>query len=207
MSRCFLVRHGETAWNLEGRAQGHADTPLNDNGQRQMKLLATRLETTRFAAAYSSDLSRCLDGARLLLEGSGTSLSVAPELRELSYGALEGMTYGEVQLEDPSLYAQLMEGDIAFAPPGGESVESLMRRVKMLGERLVKDHSGGEAILVVAHSGSIRALLLTLLELPVKAFWRFQLGTGSLSIVNLFPEGATLELWNDTCHLEYQDDE
>ena len=202
-----MVRHGETAWNLEGRAQGHSDPPLNETGRRQMGLLAIRLATTRFAAAYSSDLSRCLGGARLLLKHKGTSLTVAPELRELSYGALEGMTYGEVQSENPSLYAQLMAAHVTFAPPGGESVESLMRRIRVLRDRLVQSHTGGEKILVVAHGGSIRALLLTLLELPVEVFWRFQLATGSLSIVNVFADGATLDLWNDTSHLEQPYDE
>ena len=202
-----MVRHGETAWNLEGRAQGHSDPPLNETGRRQMEHLATRLETVRFAAAYSSDLARCLDGAKLLLKHKRTSLSIVPELRELSYGALEGMTYGEVQSKNPSLYSQLMAGHVAFAPPGGETVESLMRRVKALRERLVEAHCEEERILVVAHGGSIRALLLTLLELPMRAFWRFQLATGSLSIVNVFADVATLDLWNDTSHLGQPNDE
>ncbi len=206
MSSWFLVRHGETAWNIEGRAQGHVDTPLNEVGRHQAELAAARLAGVPFAAAYSSDLPRALEAARLLIKGRGTHLCAAPELRELSYGEWEGVSYGEVQARYPALYAELMSGDAAFAPPGGESVEDLVHRVGALQERLRRPHRDGENVLVVGHGGSLRALLVSVLELSVTSFWRFKLDLGSLSIVTLSPRGATLDLWNDTTHLEHTDD-
>ena len=202
MNSWFLVRHGETAWNDEGRAQGHVDTPLNVVGRRQAKLAAARLAGVSFAAAYSSDLPRALEAARLLVKGRSTHLCASPDLRELSYGEWEGVTYEEVQARFPILYAELMSGDVAFAPPGGESVEDLVHRVGALHERLRRTHCEGENVLVVGHGGSLRALLISVLELPVTSFWRFRLDLGSLSIVTLSQEGATLDLWNDTGFLE-----
>ena len=206
MSSLYLVRHGETTWNIEGRAQGHVDTPLNEVGRRQAELAATRLAGVPFAAAYSSDLPRALEAARLLIKERSTHLCAAADLRELSYGEWEGVTYGEVQARYPALYAELMSGDVTFAPPDGESVEDLVHRVGALQERLRRTHREGENVLVVGHGGSLRALLVSVLELPVTSFWRFKLDLGSLSIVTLSREGATLDLWNDTGHLEHADD-
>ena len=202
MSSWFLVRHGETAWNVEGRAQGHVDTPLSEVGRRQAELAAARLAGVPFAAAYSSDLPRALEAARLILNGRSTHLCAAPDLRELSYGEWEGVTYREVQERYPAPYVELMSGDVTFAPPGGESVEDLVHRVAALQGRLRKTHCDGENVLVVGHGGSLRALLVTVLDLPVTSFWRFKLDLGSLSIVTLTREGATLDLWNDTGFLE-----
>jgi broad specificity phosphatase PhoE len=195
------VRHGETEWNLVGRVQGHSDTPLNETGRSQIRRLASRLATTEFAAAYSSDLSRCLEGARILLEGHETPLTLAPELRELSYGVLEGRTYGEIQSDSPSLYGKIMAGDVTFAPPEGESVEDLTRRVTELMDRLLEAHQEDDKVLVVAHGGTIRAILVSLLGLPLGLFWRFRIANSSLSIVSHYQDGATLDLWNDTGHL------
>lgn len=206
MGRLFLVRHGETTWNVEGRAQGHSDTPLSEKGRHQVERVAARLAPVPFAAAYSSDLSRALETAQGLMKGRSTQVHAEPDLRELSYGEWEGMTYQEVQARYPSLYAQLMSSDVTFAPPGGESVAGLVQRVQALQERLRSTHRDGENTLVVGHGGSLRALLVSLLELPVDSFWRFQLDSGSLSIVGLHQEGTTLDLLNDIGHLEEGND-
>lgn len=205
MGRWFLVRHAQTEWNAEGRAQGHSEVGLSGAGQRQAQQVALRLASVPLAAAYSSDLSQALTTAKYGLQGRGVPLRAAPELRELAYGVWEGMTYREIQAQYPDLYAQLLTAGTAFAPPGGESVQHLVRRVDSLVSRVSAAHAGDEEnILVVGHGGSLRALIVVLLGLPVSAFWRFQVFPASLSIVSLYPDGATLDLWNDTSHLEAQ---
>jgi len=203
MSRWYLVRHAPTDWNVEARVQGHSDVKLNEAGRRQAVLLARRLAGIPFVVACSSDLSRTMETAEAILRGRCVPMHATPELRELSYGCWEGMTYREIQARDPVLYGQLLTGDVTFAPPRGESVEALARRVGALTRRLNEDHPGDAGnVLVVGHGGSLRALVLSLLGLPVSAFWRFQIASASLSIVSLYPQGATLDLWNDTSHLE-----
>jgi len=203
MPKWFLVRHGETEWNVEGRAQGSSDTELSEVGLYQAERLSARLAHTSFAAIYYSDLSRAMQTAQMIHERSNAPLLTTPELRELSYGVWEGMTYGEVQARYPALYAQLMKGDVKFTPPGGESVKDLLGRVKLLAQRLGATHPNEENILIVGHGGSIRGLLIVLLDLPAQAFWRFRLAPGSISIISItYPERATLDIWNDTTHLE-----
>ena len=90
MGRFLIVRHGETAWNAEGRIQGHSDTPLSEHGIRQARAAASRLADPVIDAAYSSDLVRASETARMLLEGRDTPLVRTAELRERYYGSLKG---------------------------------------------------------------------------------------------------------------------
>jgi broad specificity phosphatase PhoE len=209
VARLFLVRHGQTAWNLEGRVQGHTDIPLNELGRSQIKRLSVKLESVSFALAFSSDLSRCSEAARTLLGERDAPLSVLPELREQDYGEWEGLTYKQIEDRYPSLFDRLMTGDSTFAPPNGESVDDMVRRVGGVREKLSRaaddaDEAGGD-VLVVGHSGSLRALIVALLDLPAGSFWRFQLDQTGLSVVSLYPENATLDLWNDISHLRDAD--
>ena len=178
MTQWFLVRHGETLWNRKGRFQGYTDTRLNKVGRWQAKRLAARLGSIPFAAAYSSDLSRAVETAEAILQGRSIPLHITPELRELSFGQWEGLTHQESEAGSPTLYAQLMTGDAAVAPPGGESLEVLIRRVGILQGHLSQAHLNEENILMVAHGGSLRALLVNLLHLPLNVFWQFQLASG-----------------------------
>jgi probable phosphoglycerate mutase len=208
MARWFLVRHGETDWNVECRAQGQSDTPLNDLGLSQVERLAARLAPVPFAAAYASDLKRVTDTAKAILDGRSLLLQKIPELREKSYGEWEGMTYKDVEIKYPDLFKRLFEDDFSFAPPGGESDSELFTRIKAVVNRLKAVHTGDESVLVVGHGGSLRAFVLCLLGLPLEYMWRFRLVNASVSTVSVFTDGvgATLDLWNDISHLEIRNE-
>jgi len=194
----YLVRHGETAWNRDGRIHGHADVGLNDRGRRQMCTLAKRLAGCGFAAAYASDLSRAVGSAHVLVAGSGVPVETDSDLREFSYGEWEGLTAEEAEARNPEDYARRMALDVnAFAAPGGENTGQLLHRVRRFYERAAERHGPSENVLVVAHGGSIRALLVCLLGLPDDRFWRFRVNCGSLSVVSNHPGGRVLELWNE----------
>ena len=201
MARWFLVRHGETVWNAEGRVQGHLDSSLTDAGLENARRMAARLTSVGFAAAYASDLGRAQETLSIMLNGRSLPTQTLSELREKSYGSWEGSTFQEIQERYPEQYDRLFQDDVEFAPPGGESDEDLARRIDGLAERLRLAHPGDEDILLLAHGGSLRALLVSLLELPVRSLWHFRLDNSSLSIVGTSSNGATVHLWNDTSHL------
>ena len=202
MGSWYLVRHGETDWNRTGVIQGHADVPLNDNGRKQIKLLAKRLEGVSFSAAYSSDLIRTSESAGIIVDGREVSVVADPDLREFYYGEWEGLAVKEIEAQFPTAYAQLMgaEGS-SFVAPGGESSAQVLDRVRRFCAVIEERHSVAEDILVVAHGGSIRALLACLLDLPDDSLWKFQLAGASLSVIRNHTRGRVLELWNDTSHL------
>jgi broad specificity phosphatase PhoE len=196
--RWYLVRHGETAWRREGRIHGHTDAGLNDHGRSQMRSLAARLAGCRFAAAYASDLGRAVESARIILKGRGYAVETDPDLREFSYGAWEGLTAEEAEARDTQDYVHRMaRSSDAFAAPGGENTRQMLDRVRRFYQRVVAGHGPSENVLVVAHGGSIRALLVCLLEIPDDMFWRFKVDCGSLSVVSNHPDGRVLELWNE----------
>ncbi len=204
MAKWFLVRHGSTAWNKEGRAQGQTDTPLDDAGHQQAQRIAVRLESISFDAAYSSDLSRVTQTAAPIMKGRSISLQPVVELREKQYGEWEGKTFKEVEAEYPDYFKRLFDEDITFAPPGGESDQDVFNRVGTAVERLKDAHTGDENILVTAHGGSLRALITNFLDLSATHMWRFRLDNAGLSIVTTYPDGGvTLDLLNDTNHLEH----
>ena len=205
MGRWRLVRHGRTSWNQQKRVQGHSDPPLDSLGRLQAERLAMKLRPASFGAAYASDLRRAAQTAEAVLHGRQLALVPAPELRELSYGKWEGLAYTEVLSRYPSEYAHYMARSLDFAAPGGESLRQLLARVDAFKERVVSAYPD-EDLLVVGHSGSLNALVVSLLELPPEAIWRFRVDPTSISVVSLHNPGVTLETWNDTSHLEGLDD-
>jgi broad specificity phosphatase PhoE len=200
MTRWLLVRHGETEWNRTDRAQGQSDVPLNNAGRNQARSLARALAATPFDAAYASDLSRAAETANLLLSGrDGPSPSLAPDLRELSFGRWEGFTYAEAEKDNPALFAKMLNRDPDFCPPGGERTQDLIARAQSFVDRVRAAQPEG-VVLIVGHGGSLRALITILLRVPPDSFRQFTLDPASLSIMDVRQFASTLMLLNDTSH-------
>ena len=205
MSKYFLVRHGATEWNAQGRIQGQSDPSLNASGKRQARRLGMRLASVPFAEARCSDLRRCSETAAAILLGrNDVRLQEMPELREKNFGAWEGLTFREVEAGYPNLYRNwLTAADPSFAPPGGESDLQLYSRADTVVDRLRETRTGsGGNLLVVTHGGTLRALIARLLGLPAQKMWKFRFANTGLSVVNVFEDGsAVVDLLNDTSHL------
>jgi broad specificity phosphatase PhoE len=146
MAELILVRHGETDWNRDGRYQGHADPPLNEAGREQARELARTLADLEFAAAYSSDLRRAAETARIILSGRDVELIEDPGLREIDVGSWSGLTRADVELRFPGAD----EHD-------GETRDEHLERVRAAVESIAHRHQG-QRVLIVSHGGSIRTL-------------------------------------------------
>ena len=151
MTTLIFVRHGETDWNAQHRWQGHSDTQLNDVGREQAHRLAEELETVD--AVYSSDLARARETAEILAGRLSLEVRLDPRLRERGFGAWEGMTMNEIESSFPEEQARWRAGNAAGV--GEESFEAFATRVGSFIEEVSRRHDG-EAILVVAHGGTIR---------------------------------------------------
>lgn len=201
MAKWFLVRHGETTWNAEGRVQGHLDSPLTEAGRADAERMAGRLSSVSFDSVYASDLGRAQATLAAITNGRTLPVQALHGLREKSYGTWEGVTFEEIRERHPEEFERLFMDDVEFAPPGGESDYDLVRRIGDLVEQLKLTHSDDQDILLVGHGGSLRAVLVNLLDFPVRSLWHFRLDNGSLSILGASSNGATVQLWNDTSHL------
>lgn len=195
-----MVRHGDTEFNSARRFQGHSDIELSVAGYRQAERLRDRLAAEKIDIIYSSDLKRALATAGVISSKHKASIITCPELREINYGKLEGLTFEEIS----RLYPKVADWCVNWSPqlrfPGGESFDELKERVSRFPSRL-KKHTLEQTMLIVAHGGPLRLLLCYLLELDLWHWRQFQLNVGSLSIVEMYPEIAVISLLNDTSHL------
>ena len=206
--RLWLLRHGETAWNSEGRYLGHSNIALSDAGREQARCQARFLQGRSIAGIYSSDLQRAQETAIAIAEQGGYAPpQVMRDWRELSFGAWEGLRYEQI-IEQFVGQTDFFSTPFHAAPPEGESLGQLAERVHRAWSALCQDIRQGSAqehagdIVLVSHGGPLRVLLCQLLGVAVERQWQFRLQTGSISAVDLyFPAhqmepAATLALLN-----------
>lgn len=158
-TRVVLVRHGRTAWNARGIWQGWQDVPLDDVGRAEARALAAALRDVPFDAAYTSPLARARETAAAVLADRRLVPLALDGLRELSYGALEGLEPAARRARWAELEARWAADPWAVTFPGGESLDALAARAAAAWERIVAAHPG-ETVLVVGHGHLNRVLLL-----------------------------------------------
>jgi ribonuclease H / adenosylcobalamin/alpha-ribazole phosphatase len=195
-TRFLLLRHGQTELSGERRYSGRGDVPLTETGQQQAKAAAARLNQMDFAAVVSSPLTRTTQTAAAI----GRPVEVLDGLVETDFGAWERLTFLEASARDPELHGRWL-GDPAVAPPGGESFDSVLTRVRETRDDLVRRYAG-ETIVVVSHVTPIKSLLRLGLDVGPSLLFRLHLDLASLSVVEWYPDGnASVRLVNDTSHL------
>ncbi len=188
----YLVRHGQTAWNEDGRIQGQTDTALSEAGKLEAEELARWLDRQTFDAVVSSDLTRARATAAILVPD--TEVQTLPELRELHFGQWEGRTLAEVRAEDREHWTLWMRNPFEHAPPGGETLLQLADRIDRVLEAI---HAfEGDRVLLVTHQTPIQMILCRLLDLNPRNYWKLVVGTGSLTVVHLYGDVAALNLFN-----------
>lgn len=201
MIRLYLVRHGETTANLEGIIQGHLDAPLTELGVKQAHAVAKRLANEKFAAAYASDSGRAAATAEIVAAGHSLPVETTSLLREAHFGQAQGWTAAEFAEQFPDEYARWRSDSSTYRAPGGETVESMVSRCGEFIRQLEDKHGEGEHALVVAHNGSVKALIIAALGLPIRMFSRLHSANASLSVLDI-GQRPSLWMFNDTCHLD-----
>jgi len=199
----LLIRHGQTDWNIARRFQGHSNVPLNEFGRKQAAALADRLSAQQVDALYSSDLERAIETAKMIVHLSGCKPDLHSDLRlrEINFGDWEGLSYNEIKEKYPEALL-VRENDVyKNAPPNGETLEQLTMRVQSMLDELYLKHKD-QTVIIVAHGGVLQILLCCALKLNPTMYWQFHLSTASISEIALYPDGAILNMMNDTSHLE-----
>ncbi|MBI4523293.1 MAG: histidine phosphatase family protein [Deltaproteobacteria bacterium] len=197
----IVVRHGQTTWNIEKRWQGHFDSPLTPQGERQAHLLAARLKHRRFSALYSSDLGRAYQTARIISDATGHSVVADARLRERNLGIFQALTDEEIRTAYPEEYERHRLRDPDYIVPGGESLRQQVERNISFLDQLAKNHSG-QCIVVVTHGGVLNGLFRHALFIPLEAPRRFGFPNSSLNIFTYGDGEWMLQTWGDTSHLD-----
>ncbi len=195
-----VVRHGETAWNVEGRIQGHTDIDLNRLGEAQAAAVGRRLASERFDAVYSSDLARAYRTALPAVAGPERTIVKDQDLRERHLGVLQGLTRAQAMIDHPAAWEAFKSRDPSLALQGGESLGDFSRRVTGFIDRVLRHHSGGR-VLVVTHGGVLDVVYRHALGMPLSAPRDFPLFNAALNIVCRDVRGWRIESWGDVSHL------
>ena len=187
----FLLRHGETVWNLDRRIQGQLDAPLTRLGTEQAwamgQTLRELLGGERPRTLQVSTLGRCRQSAALVCEAAGMAFSEAeflPELMELHYGVWQGLRKPDLRRQQPELWARREADRWRFAPEGGESYMGASRRI---GDWLERAQRLEGVVVAVLHGGTsllARGLYARLdpaeivrQDFPQNAFYRLSQGS------------------------------
>ena len=203
MTRLYLVRHGCSVWNKEGRIQGQADPPLDVIGREQARRLAGRLGDETLVAVYTSPLQRARETADII--GRALDVVVVPDerLQEYDVGDISGLTWDQVAEQYPEVMRRWAEDrgglDIPLRMANEEGSGPFRSRVVAAFSDILTRHAG-DSVGVVAHGGTLGTYLNHLIKLPT---WNspFRFDNASLSIVEVNGARPRIVLLNDICHL------
>ena len=178
-------------WNVEKRLQGWLDSPLTESGLSSAGLLAERLKDIEFDKIYASDQKRAVETAKILRGDRNTEIISLEDLRELGFGKWEGMTLQEIQSAYPEEYNTYKQSPDRYQSVGGENLEMLFQRIGRAIDNITSgDHSD---VLVVSHGVAIRAIISTIMKLPIERFGEIPVYPGtSLTIIE--GEGRDLKI-------------
>jgi broad specificity phosphatase PhoE len=178
----YLFRHGEVVLAQTRRFIGHLDVPLSPQGERQSIAQSARLAAVKLGAVFTSDLIRARRTGEIIGGPHGLTPTVVPELREMAMGRWEGLTAAEIQRGEPEKFAEWMSNVGEFPFPDGESVPDLEARAWPAFESIVDAHAG-QAIAIVAHGGTNRALICRALGLSVRRLLAVGQDYGALTVL------------------------
>ena len=205
ITRILAIRHGETAWNVGGRLQGHLDISLNETGRLQAGRLAQALAGRETPdVIYSSDLSRARDTAQALVDAIGAPLQLSTGLRERCFGDFQGMTFEQVTQSAPEAAERWRRRVPDWAPPGegGESLLAFRERVTQTVLGLAAENIGKQ-IAVVTHGGVLDVLYRAAARLVLQDARTWQLTNTAVNRLLWSPDGGlSLVGWADVSHLE-----
>lgn len=201
-TRLILIRHGETQANREMRYIGSRDDALTERGQEQARLLAEALATLPISAVYSSPLQRARYTAQPIADRLHLEVQISEALRESDFGQWEGLSREEVlaQSSQDAAHLHTWERDTSVAPPGGESLEAMHRRVQEFAIQLTRQHPD-QTVVLVSHVGPVKALLCAALGAPVITSFHIFLDPATISVVDWHDTHSVVRLVNSHAHL------
>ncbi|HEY7320243.1 MAG TPA: histidine phosphatase family protein [Candidatus Binatia bacterium] len=155
----FLVRHGATDWNLQGRCQGATDLDLNEIGIRQAKQIAAALKNEAIHGIYSSNLKRARQTAQFFSLHHQLPVQIETDVRELDHGELEGLTFAEIKETYPQFIQWWRTEPAEIRVPGGERLADVARRAWNGLNRIAQRHVAEEAVVIVSHNFPILGII------------------------------------------------
>ena len=178
-TQLYLIRHGQTDWNLRAALQGRTDIPLNETGRRQALEAKERLASVKFDGVYSSPLQRAMETACLVSGWPAEKICADQRLIEIAFGPYEGK---DTHTLGPA-FAPFFADPAAYCPPeGGESLQSVLERTAVFLDFAARKHAG-QTLLVAGHGAALHAMLTAALANPLDKFWAVSLDNCRVAVL------------------------
>lgn len=184
--KLFLIRHGQTDWNLKGKIQGSCDIELNDTGINQAKELSKKIleEGYKFSKIYSSLQRRAVKTAEILSHAINLDYIVIKGLEEMNLGKWEGLSWKEVQEKYPIEYGKWYVNRRYTKTPKGESYQDLLERILPAIHKIINENC--EDVVIVTHSAVIMSIQCYITNTPFEEIMKFK--TNNTSIIEIDSE-------------------
>lgn len=200
MRRLFLIRHAQSELNQKGIFQGKLDSDLTPLGFVQARLLASSLMREEIHLVISSPQRRAYKTAQTVSDVLDVPLIVDENIREMSFGELEGKEFLKVAQEYGDKIKLWLKNPIENPLPTQEPMKDFECRIRNFLESLRELKE--ENIAIVAHGGSLQAFLCIVLDLGIENMWRVHMDNTGVSLLEYANGKFALAYLNRTCHLE-----
>lgn len=202
--RLYIMRHGETEWNVRRLYQGHSDIPLNENGVALAEITGRGLRDIPFDLAFTSPLRRARQTAEIVLRGRDVPLAEEPKLIEIAFGVYEGCTALPTERDphpDPNLLNFIRDPEHYVAPEGGESIPGLCMRMSAYLNSLIRRRDLQDKTILLSTHGAAICAMLNAIDPPEGFFWRGGVPYNcSYAIVDVIDGEPELVAENQICY-------
>ncbi len=195
-----IVRHGETTWNVEKRIQGHSNSKLTENGLLQAELVGNALAKRQFNVLISSDLERAAETAKIINKTLLLPHEYNPNLRERSFGIMEGKTFSEIKQQLPEEYEAYKKRQTNHIIPEGESIEQLFKRVTNEIENISRKYHN-QKVLIVSHGLVLEMMMYKTFSIELGKPRVFSINNSSISSFYIDGNSWFLKEWGVIEHL------
>lgn len=199
MTKLFLLRHGESEWNVLKRVQGQSNPELTDRGLRQAKRAAKRLKDENIDVIYSSDLKRACNTAKTIGKELNIKVDELCGIREMHFGTWEGLDLATIERDHHDHYKSWRTEPHNIEFDNGESLLTVQERALKDVRNLVAKNEN-KNILLVSHGTAIKTIILGLLDIDISKYSKMSIGNVGLSIIEFREFSEVLTLLNDTSH-------
>lgn len=197
----YIVRHGQTNWNILGKTQGHGNSDLTESGESQARELADSMINYPIDHIYSSDLGRAVKTAQIIGEKINIEVEKTKNLREMGFGVWEGLLIDEIKKYHAKTYDIWRNEPHLVNIEQGENLHIIKERIdKFIKE--INEKYDNKHILLVSHSVTVRVMLLSFLNSGMENIYRIKQDNTALNIVEYRDYGPVIIKMNDTTHLK-----
>lgn len=198
----YLIRHGESTWNAQGRVQGWGDPRLSADGLAQAQAVARRLATVSLDRLYASPLARAHQTASAIAAKTRMPVQPVADFREVGLGEWEGVPVRRLRQRYPKLYRAWLFTPSKAKIPQAEGIPKFQRRVLGAFRGVLDEVDHGATVAIVTHGGVIRMILAHVLGVPFDPLMRgISLGNTSITRLARTRNRLAITVLNDTSHL------